>query len=271
MDPLKVFIGTSKRDFMLPKQTGPRYPSPLISRLVLEVNKCENVCVASNAPNLIEDGTLSVFKLVDYVKQKMVSDTFVGFVMATLLDCEDLVNSINLKPHVFRKRVFLFKPMNACILELCVLLSVIENCDNYTLESILSILKRARLTYTRNPSIDSSFLLHSIETLCSTLLNYFKLDKPEAHTHYPGLIMYKLHSALEESSMESQGLLKPIYLESFKMESVYDSFEDEEADNVFFNIFYFPTILTTHLQSESVVQIIKETCLHGTPKPQILS
>lgn len=217
MDILKHLTGLPRRTPIQPKHVAPLYPLPLIPRMVLEVNKSDNVCVACNCPDLIENHILCLSKLVDYVKQKMVSETFVGFIMTCLLESEDLVDSLNLKPHVFKQRVFVLRPPNGCILELCVLLSIVENCSNFSLSALLSILRRARNTYSRNPSIDSSFLLHGIETLCSTAMTYFKLDPHQTHTTYQGLMMYKMQSVLEEGSIESKGLLKPIYLESHKM------------------------------------------------------
>lgn len=272
MEALKLFTGTPKKNFIQPKYITPLYPNPLIPRMVLEVNKSDNVCIACNSPDLIENNALSVSKLVNYVKQKMVSETFMGFVMTCLLESEDLVDSLNLNPHVFKQRVFMFRPPNACILELCILISMIENCSSFALGAILSILKRARNTYARNPSLDSSFLLHGIETLCSTAMTYFKLDPQQTHTIYPGLLMYKLHSVLGEGSIESQGLLKPIYLDSFKMApDPMSSFEEDDTTTNVFNIFYSTTIFTSHLQCEKVIQTYKDTCLFGLSRPQILS
>ncbi|AIU39566.1 tegument protein UL7 [Equid gammaherpesvirus 5] len=278
MDTLKLFTGVPKKEYPTTAKTvTPMYPNPMVARMVLEVNSCENLCVACNSPDLLKDGALSVSQLLEYVKQKLVSDTFVGFAMACLLDCEDLVDSINLLPHVFERRVFVYRPSNSYVLELCVLASMLENRDSYTKLFVDSLLGRARFVYSKNPCIDACFLLHSIETLASTVMDYYKLDPHGSRARYPSLMMYKLHAAIEGGSVESKGLLRPIYHESYKLYSDPDASFDEDCEEeagdgrVTFNMFYCDTIFTKHLRSEAVVKTFKARCLEGCPRPNILS
>ncbi|UTM04348.1 tegument protein UL7 [Equid gammaherpesvirus 2] len=276
MDPLKLFTGVPKKEYpTAPKTVTPLYPNPMVCRMVLEVNRCENLCVACNSPVLVRDGALCVSQTLDYVKQKLVSDTFMGFAMACLLDCEDLVDSINLAPHVFAQRVFVFRPPNSYLLEMCVLSSMLENCETYTRRFVESLVSRARFIYSKSPCIDACFLLHSIEMMASTIIDYFKLDPEGTQPRYPGLMMYKLHGAIEGGSFESKGLLRPIYHESFKLCSDPDASFDEEEETgeagVTFNVFYCETIFTKHLRAEAVAKVFKERCLEGFPRHQILS
>ncbi|AMA67397.1 tegument protein UL7 [Vespertilionid gammaherpesvirus 1] len=246
------------------------YPHPSLPRMVLEVNRTQSLCLAISPTPTWKNGEIHVPSLVNYVKNKMDSDTFFGFVMVSLLECEDLVDSLDIYPHIFSQRTFLFYPSNACIFELCILTSILENIKNPTLNSVLSLLKRARYIYSKNPSLDCAFMLHGIEVIGSTILQYFDLDPDKKHTFYPGLLLYKMHKALENGTIESKGLLKPIYTDSYKMITDTDSsFDDNEEMD--FNVFYSDTIFTHHLKCETVLRIFKDVCVSGHPKSQILS
>ncbi|AJG42966.1 hypothetical protein KM481_gp36 [Harp seal herpesvirus] len=244
---------------------------PLIPRMVLEVNRSDNTQIASNSELLFENGELHVQSLVSYVKLKTVSHTFEGFVMACLLETEDMLEKINLHPHVFMQRVFTYKPAHVCILELCVLLSMLENYPKPTLKGVLSIVKRAKFIYSKHQCLDAAFLLHGIETIAATTINYFDLDKEGVCTLGPGLLLFKLHKAIESGSVESKGLLKPIFLNSFKMEGDGWSMYEDNSTFSNFNIFYLETIFTCHFGCAPVVSIYKNICLDGCPRQQIIS
>lgn len=247
------------------------FDQPFIPRLVLEVNTNEKICVASYTPPFISaNGELLVPDLMTHVKTRIVSDTFVGVVMSCLIESEDMVTKLNLMPHVFAGRTFLYRPGNAQVLEMCMLLSMLENLKTPTLQFLKSLLFRARFLYGKTLSQDAAFLLHGIETLSATLVSVLKLD-PQNQEHLASpLLMYKLYACLDEASEEAQGLLKPIFCESYKMELANPS-SSEQHHTIKFSMFYCTTWLTKHFDTAQVVEVIKTTCLYSSPKPQIIS
>ncbi|ALE14753.1 ORF42 [Felid gammaherpesvirus 1] len=241
-----------------------------LPRMVLEVNRSNNVCIASNSETFFQKEELDVAALAKYVRQKTISPTYRGFIMTCLLETEDMVEKINLYPHVFKERVFIYTPVHNSAIELCVLISILENFTSPTLVSILSILQRARFIYTKYKSKDTAFLLNGIEALAATTINYFELANNDDHTTQPGLLLYKLHKAIEGGSVESKGLLKPIFLYSFKMDGKENTLNSQSICQSF-NIFYSETIFTHHFRCPQVVSIYKDKCLEDKPRVQIFS
>lgn len=247
------------------------FDKPLIPRLVLEVNANQKIAVASYTPQFVSAcGELMVPDLMTHVKARIVSETFVGVVMTCLVEFEDMVSKLHLMPHVLAERTILFRPGNAQVLEMCMLLSMLENLKNPTIIFLRSLVRRARFLYSKNLSHDASFLLHGIETLCATLVDVYKLDPQNKENFSSPLLMYKFYACLEEASEEARGLLKPIFLGSHKMDLGRPS-RPETHHSVKFSMFYCSTLLTKHFDTASVVEVVKVTCLGGSPRAHIIS
>ncbi len=100
-------------------------------RLVLEVNRHNAICVATNVPEFYNArGDLNIRDLRAHVKARMISSQFCGYVLVSLLDSEDQVDHLNIFPHVFSERMILYKPNNVNLMEMCALLSMIENAKS---------------------------------------------------------------------------------------------------------------------------------------------
>ncbi len=75
-------------------------------RLVLEVNRHNAICVATNVPEFYNArGDLNIRDLRAHVKARMISSQFCGYVLVSLLDSEDQVDHLNIFPHVFSERM----------------------------------------------------------------------------------------------------------------------------------------------------------------------
>lgn len=245
------------------------YEHPVIGRMCLEVSRSGSICVASNTPVFESSrGTLIVPDLMAHVKARITSDTFVGMALVCLTETEDLCERLDLAAHVFRERLVILRPTSASILELCMLLSMMENARRPSLQLLESLVSRARFLYTRAPSADSALLLHSIEKVAATVAHINDLhDAPENFgSPLPG---FQLAKCLQNADLEAQGLLRPLFLESHKMPP-----DDEDAESgahgTTFNMFYLETALTKHFVNGTVVAAYREACLTHLPKPQLV-
>lgn len=245
------------------------YDHPILLRLSLEVNKSGNICVAAGTPVFTSSkGELLVPDLITHVKTRLVSQSFLGMIVTCLVEAEDYVNQLKILPFAFKERTFLFKPRNPSALELCMLLSMLENLKNPTLKFIMSILNRARFIYNKTLSEDATLFCYSIEKLGSTLIWYYDLDPANEQIINTPLLTYKFYKCIEESSEEAQNLLRPIYLESEKMNVPYD--ELQRPDTVYkYNMFYYDTIFTKHLRNEKVVEIYRDVCLNHSARAHV--
>lgn len=246
----------------------PAYEHPVVPRLLLEISKKNDICVATNTPLFLSGNTLNITELSSHIKARAASNTFIGFYMVSLLAHEDVVHYINLFPHVFLERSIIFKSKNLVSMELCGILSMLENNKNFSEDFIFSCLKRARVLYSKSPNKDNSFLLNGIETIVSTLFHFYGVHiEDDVMCHLPSpLFMYKLFKVIESDSASAQGLLKPIFLEPWKMQTEANFKKIKMA----FTLLYNDTVLTNHLKNHSVIQCIKETCLFNSSQNFII-
>ncbi|QFN51643.1 ORF 42 [Macacine gammaherpesvirus 5] len=264
---LKRLMGEQHRSEAVMPETecssrGP-YNYPVLPRLMLEVHKKNSICMASNTPKLCVRGRLNVPDLGVHVRTRLQSATFTGFVFACVVEHEDMIDALDIYPHVFSDRVQLFKPASASVTELCCILSMLENYDKPPLSFILSALDRARYLHERYTCNDSAFVLYGIEVIASTLAAYHELNPPQGILRVPPLVRFKLHKLLDENADDMKGLLKPIYLESFRLT---ENVGEEEGHAETFNIFYCGTIFTRHLHNASVLKYFQITSLHSIPR-----
>lgn len=264
----KSLLGYKKQQQMPTNRPTTVFKQPIIPRFALEVNKHSTICMASGTPSFItKKEELNIPDFIAHIKARLVSEHFVGFVMACLVENEDLVDRLNLFPHVFQQRIFLYRPNNVHIIELCALLSMLEGLKVPTLKGIASIIQRARHTYSKFPSTDAAFILHGIETLGYTLIHYYSLDSSNSGTKPHCLMMYKLHKAIGDIDPDVHGLLKSIYFESSKIITPYT--EDNTDDT--FNLFYSETIFTKHFKCKEIIKAFKLCCLRYPIKTVIFS
>nr|CAC84337.1 hypothetical protein [Saimiriine gammaherpesvirus 2] len=259
----RVLLGVSKTNMACQEQ-------PIVPRLVLEVNKNKNVCIAANTPCFVVDGVLMVEQLKTHIKSRMFSNKFVGFVMACFVENEDMVDSINMFPHVFSSRLFIYNPCNHILLEMCGLLSMLENLNTPSASLLSAIVERAYYLWTKSRCPDATFLLHGIKTIASTSSYFYGINAPVESIVSP-LLMFKLYKCIEDGDPVSKGLLKPIYLTSWKMDTQYDAPSKDLSEKCVFNLFYCNTVFTKHLQHKEVLKLFKCVCTTSTPRSNILS
>ncbi len=102
----------------------------------------------------------------------MISSQFCGYVLVSLLDSEDQVDHLNIFPHVFSERMILYKPNNVNLMEMCALLSMIENAKSPSIGLCREVLGRLTLLHSKCNNLDSLFLYNGARTLLSTLVKY---------------------------------------------------------------------------------------------------
>lgn len=233
-----------------------------------EVCRSGQICLMSYTPAFLIGDDLDLPGLRTHLKTLTASSTFVGFTICCLCENEDLVVKLDLYPHVFRERTFLFKPSSDLVLELCALLSTIENSPRLSIQALLNMLRRARhLTGRSGGSQDARFLLQGIETLVSTTVCYYfpDMNPPQRFQLQPPLLRYKFYKAISnEPESETGGLLQSIFFDSVKMST------DGDDDSVNFNIFYLDSIFTKHLANRDVVKNLKRVCLRTVSRDHIL-
>ncbi|AAK07961.1 unknown [Bovine gammaherpesvirus 4] len=271
---LKTFIKTTVNHPSTMKDipaTPKLYQQPILPRMILEVNTKDNVYVAANTPSFIVNDKLREEDLVSHVMTRASSANFLGFIMACVVECEDMVINLHIFPHVFKNRVFIYKPKSILLLELCSILSMIENLENPTGRGLDAVLRRAHCIFSKcKESMDARFLMNGIETLIATSLAYHNLNTDDCEPRVSPLVAYRLFRCLEDSNGESRGLLKSIFFNSHKMETPDVSPNKGDGDKRVFNIFYCDTIFTRHLRVPNVVRFFKCACFHSTVLTQIL-
>nr|WIM51676.1 MAG: hypothetical protein ADFBMEEK_00042 [Peromyscus leucopus gammaherpesvirus] len=254
---IQTLIGTQQKGSTDNIKYVPAYTQPIYPRLMLELNKKGDIYLATNTPLFIcNDGSVNVSDLQAHVKSRILSPYFEGFVFSSILDNEDTVDKLDIYPHVFLSRIHILKSADIYLMELCAILSMVENLEKPTRAAMFSMLNRARLVYSRSPSKDSAYILNGIEYLISTLLWYYELTPvPPGNLPEP-LMMFKLHKCLNESSEDTRGLLKPIYLEPWKM-SLEDGRTYNSPTKGSFSLFHNDTLLTRHLKSPEILNCIR--------------
>ncbi|QDQ69249.1 tegument UL7 [Colobine gammaherpesvirus 1] len=247
------------------------YPHPVTPRLVLEVHRKNNALIGCNTPRMGLKDRLNIRELDIHVRSRLLSPNFVGFIVVCLVEHEDMVTHVDLYPHVFRERLRLFKPTSASIVELCCLLSMLENCTQLSPAYLWSVLSRARRTHERTKGIDADFLMQGIETVSATIACMFKFP-PGPDLRATPLLLFKLYKELGDSSTPMGGLLKPIYLESFRLgEEGATSKVEQTFGTDSMNIFYCDTVFTKHLENKDVLKYIKICGLFKTPVYSLFS
>ncbi|AAC95568.1 orf 42 [Ateline gammaherpesvirus 3] len=249
----RILLGVSKTNMISQDHVT-------VPRLVLEVNKSESVCIAANTPCFVVDGVLMADQLRAHIRSRMLSNKFAGFIMACFVENEDMVESLNLFPHVFSSRLFIYNPCNHILLEMCGLLSMLENIAAPSASSLSAIVERAEYLWTKNKCPDAAFLLHGIKTLASTSSYFYNINSPVESLVSP-LLMFKLYKCIEEGDPVSKGLLKPIYLTSWKMDTHYEASNKDICGGCVFNLFYCNTVFTKHLQNKEVLKLFKCACV----------
>lgn len=254
---IQTLIGTQQKGSTDNIKYVPAYNQPIFPRLMLELNKKNDIYLATNTPLFIcNDGSVNVSDLQAHIKSRIISPHFEGFVFVSILDNEDTVDKLDIYPHVFLSRIHIIRSQDTTLMELCALLSMVENVETPTRATMFSILNRARLVYSRSPSKDSAYILNGIECLISTLLWYYELTPVPPENLPAPLAMFKLHKCLSEAPEETRGLLKPIYLEPWKM-SLDDGRSYNSPTRGSFSLFHNDTLLTRHLKSPEILKCIR--------------
>lgn len=237
----------NKRSIQVNEAVRPNvYKHPVFPRLVLEVNQRESICIAAATPNFIVNGSLFVPDFCAHVRTRMRSENFKGFVITCLTDSEDMVGRLNMFPHVLEGRLFIYKPTNQILMELCALLSMLENFSCPSREAVMSIVHRARILYNKCPTPDATFILQGVETIAATTIYYHDLDPTKTENLCQPLLHYKLKKELDYVEEESRGLLKAIYLDSNKIDRRVPYVNDKSTleKQHTFNLLYSDTVFT---------------------------
>ncbi|AAO12345.1 hypothetical protein KM546_gp38 [Porcine lymphotropic herpesvirus 3] len=247
------------------------YQYPIIPRLVLEVSRNQNICVASNSPVFVDsNGNLNIKDLDGHVKARLNSPHFVGFTICSILTCEDKVLTLDIFQHVLKERCFLYKPDNFYLAELCILLSAIENMVTPSLKLILQCLRRARFIHTRCSSVDATFLLHGIEVLLSTMIDFYSFEKDETEHWAKGLDNFNIYKAVQSFDPTCKDLISAMFCSSHRLEEETGAPKEPQTKQIF-NLFYCPTFLTHHYSNKYIIKFIKLICIGDIVKFRIFS
>ncbi|AAO12383.1 unknown [Porcine lymphotropic herpesvirus 2] len=246
------------------------YQYPVIPRLVLEVSKNQNICVASNSPTFVDsNGNLNIKDLDSHVKARLNSPHFVGFTICSIVTCEDKVFTLDMFQHVLKERCIIYKPDNFYLAELCTMLSAIENMVKPSLKLILQYLRRARFIHTRCPYRDAAYLLHGIEVLLSTMVDFYGFNKDKTEHWAPSLNSFNIYKAIQSFEPTCKDLISAMFCSSHKLEEAYSQEEPNKAK--VFNLFYSPTFLTHHYSNKNILKNIKLICIQDAVVYRILS
>nr|ABO48421.1 tegument protein UL7 [Wood mouse herpesvirus] len=231
----------------------------ILPRLMLEITSNGTLTVASHTPIFQKSSLLDLPSLTTHLKTKLTGKMFKGFLFATLCETEDHVTTLDMHPHVFEKRLVLYNPRNTCNKELCALISMVENLMDCDPKFPLSIYMRGKRLFQKNPGKDSCFLFKGLSTLIST---HFAVYHPNFTVNdellLPPLLTYKMHSTIEGIDTVSKGLLKAIYLDSYRMDNNIDDFPNPAGA---FTLLCLPTIFTKHLTVPNVLILVKRAGL----------
>lgn len=237
----------------------------LIPRLVLEVSKNKNVCVASNVPEFYtETGELDVDALRYHVKTKATSEFFRGYTILSLVDTEDQMYSINISPYIFSKRLILYKPDNLLLLEMCALVSMIENMSIPSLKKCTSIKQRLKQLKAKCYDEDAQFLINGASMLLSTTVRYNSFV-PEINMMWKdSLYIFTMHKELLKTDPTVQDLLINLYTSSTRLDEFVNYSEQlKEANGEEFKLFYLNTIFTKHFESRGVISLLRHLCMNS--------
>lgn len=232
---------------------------------MLEVSKHNNVCVASNVPEFYkENGELDIEDLRCHVKSKLSSKYFCGYTMISVIDSEDQITSLNISPYAFSKRLILYKPENLDLLEMCALISMIENMSIPSLKKCSSIQHRINFLNSKCFSKDSIFLANGARMLLSTIVRYHDIVS-EFHMFWrDSLPVYKIHKEFNKNDTEASPLLIKLYSTSSRLDSITEhSNELKTAKLCNFKLFYLNTILSKHYESKGVIGLFRKKCMDG--------
>lgn len=265
---MKMSSKTSKIDPPILQKINPslhKLKRTIIPRLVLEVSKYNDTCVASNVPEFYtENGDLHVDDLSYHIKTRTTSSVFCGYTLMSVVDTEDQVFAINVSPYVFSKRLILYKPSNLCLLEMCALISMIENMSIPSLRKCASIQNRLNFLKSKCYCDDANFLVHGATLLLSTIVRYNGFV-PEIHMFWKDcLTMYKIYKELKKRETEAQDLLISLFTNSGRLnEFVEYSEQMKKSHKSNFKLFYLNTILSKHYESQGVIGMIRLKCSEG--------
>ncbi|ADW24383.1 hypothetical protein RHVP.42 [Cricetid gammaherpesvirus 2] len=243
----------------------------IIPRMMLELSTNGKVTVAANSPLLVKNSTVNVKAIKEYIKDKMQSGNFKAFVFASVIEHEDTVASLDMYPHVYQSRILLFMPPNAVLFELCMLVSMMENLIPGDGTLAMAIFQRGKTLFEKNPSADSLFLFKGLSVLTATHLAVYNpaFSSSDPLLKAP-LLTFKLFAAIENMDSKSQGLLKSIVVDSFRMQAGTHDDGWVSAPGSF-SLLYKNTIFTKHLQVSSIVFYLKMACLLHEPTSTIIS
>lgn len=236
----------------------------IIPRLVMELSRTETAAVLCHTPCFVsEAGDLNRQEICQHARDLLQSKSFLGFMITSICECEDLVEKLNMYPHVFLERTFIYRPTSSLLAELCTLLSMLENLQSPTRDSVVAILQRAREISKRSRSVDAAYLAKGVETVASTIFAVSGLNA-EGLSLTPPLVMYKFYACIEKTAGNCAGFLKDIYLSSKKMMADIEGQIPESQ--IPFNIFYEDTVMTRHYQNKEVVRCLKIAALFFTSR-----
>lgn len=244
----------------------------MIPRLVMEVSKSGDICLLSHPPNFIDSNDrIKYAELRAHIKTILNSNVFLGFSVCCLCETEDMITKLDIYPHVFAERTFIYRPQSTVLVELCMLLSLVENLPDMSVDALLNILDRARFLSDRTLLEDAKFLARGVEALVSTAIFYYHpAETPSARLRLQQpLLRYKFYKTLynEERETESGGLLKSIFFDSVKM-NMNDTTPNCAHHEL--NILYLDSIFTKHFSNGDVIKHLKNICHKTVPRDFIL-
>ncbi|AAK38241.1 ORF33 [callitrichine gammaherpesvirus 3] len=257
-----------------PNRTLDRVNAGITPRLMVEVSRHNGICVASNVPDFYDrSGLLNIQDLRAHVKARQISKQFCGYAFASILDSEDQVEHLNIFPHIFFERMVLYKPDNLNLLEMCALISIVENLRQPCVELCMSIRARLATLHAKTLNKDSLFLYIGGKTLLSTIVHYYELAHKDDPTWDQGLTMFRLHKELAKAPCEARDLLQSVYLTSTKMgrhttsakEYCSNMNKEDTESECTFNLFHQDSILTKHFQCQEVLKTLRSKCLYSKP------
>ncbi|AZB49212.1 alkaline exonuclease [Phascolarctid gammaherpesvirus 1] len=241
---------------------------PFIPRLVMEVRKNQGTCVLSAVTDYLVDGVLDVAGLAKHVRDALTSSRFLGFVMVILLECEDRGCALDIFPHILSERCLLYLKNDTVAMEMCALISMVENLLEPTSRTLWSVLTRAEELLTLQSCPDLSLLYHGLKKLIFTSVEYLELDWPYSESG-TGMHVYKLYKELSRFQKTAAfELLLSAMIKSKKLDFITGDIMVESCMDA--KLVYVETMFTRSLTLQSVRNVLLQACAREVTLDSIL-
>lgn len=241
---------------------------PFIPRLVLEARKNQGTCVLSGVTEYTTGGLLDVDGLCKHVNDALSSSRFIGYVMVILLECEDRCFRLDIFPHILAERCIVYWKNDTVAMEMCALISVVENLAHPTTETLRSILDRAEKIQLGRTCDDLRFLFHGLKKLIFTLIEYLGIDWPY-DVDMQGMQVYRLYKELSRfPQSEACEILLTAMITSKKLDFITSDIRVDSCEDA--KIMYVSTMFTKPLEFGIIRTILLDVCGQNVTLDKIL-